>query len=186
MQTTIRPSTRDAIIEAAFDIFSRDPSASLSEIADRAGVGRATLHRHFASRSDLLRALTLIAIREIDNAAVAACNGVPTHSEALRQMLTALIPLGDRYWFLANEPEQDDPELADALKRQNQETRRLVEEAKKEGLFSRGVPTAWIAQAITYLLYAAWDSVKAGDATPAQATDLAWRTLTRGLGETDK
>jgi hypothetical protein len=44
--------SREMIIAAAEDLFLRDgASASLEEIAWRAGVGSATLHRHFATAS---------------------------------------------------------------------------------------------------------------------------------------
>ncbi|MEM7660643.1 MAG: helix-turn-helix domain-containing protein [Pseudomonadota bacterium] len=186
MTNSLRPTTKDAIIEAAFDVFSRDPSAPLSEISDRAGVGRATLHRHFAGRDELIRALALIAIDEMDTVAEAACENVSSHAQAFQQMLTALIPLGDRHGFLALEPINDDPDISAAFARQQRETQEMVEDAKTEGLFDKGVPTSWITQAFDHLLYAAWESVKSGETTHKQAADLAWRTLTTGLGRRQK
>ncbi|MEO0677815.1 MAG: helix-turn-helix domain-containing protein [Pseudomonadota bacterium] len=58
---TVRPKTRDAIIEAAFAVFSKHPNASLGDVAQHAGVGRATLHRHFPGRAELIRALSIVA-----------------------------------------------------------------------------------------------------------------------------
>lgn len=182
MPNPLRPSTRDAIVEAAFDVLSRDPSAALAQVAERAGVGRATLHRHFATREALIRALALTAIEEMDAAAEAACADALSYEDAFRRMLTVLIPLGDRHGFLSREPVDDDPEIAAEFQRQMDETREMVEGAKAEGLFDPAVPTAWITQAFDHLLYAAWESVRAGEATHAQAADLAWRTLTQGLG----
>ncbi|MEM8616850.1 MAG: helix-turn-helix domain-containing protein [Pseudomonadota bacterium] len=179
--TILRPPTRTAIIEAAFEIFSRDPSASLSEVSERAGVGRATLHRHFPSRDALVRALALIAIEEMDAAADAATAGAPNYTTAFQRMLSALIPLGSRHGFLALEPIEGDPEIADAFARQQRETSELIDACKAEGLFELTVPTDWISQVFDHLLYAAWESIKAGETTPKQASDLAWRTLTRGL-----
>ncbi|MEM6413364.1 MAG: helix-turn-helix domain-containing protein [Pseudomonadota bacterium] len=181
MSNSLRPTTKDAIIEAAFAILSRDPSAALSDIADQAGVGRATLHRHFASRDDLVRALALIAIEEMDDAAEAACENTISYAEAFQNMLTALIPLGDRHGFLAREPIDDDPDIATAFERQQSEMDTMVAEAKAEGLFDKSVPTSWITQAFDHLLYAAWESVKSGETPHQQAADLAWRTLTIGL-----
>lgn len=183
MTDSIRATTRDAIIRAAFDVLSRNRSAALSEVADRAGVGRATLHRHFASRNDLIRTLALVALEDMDEAAEAACEIAQSYAEALRISLTTLIPLGDRYGFLALEPIDGDPEIRTAFDRQMIETRDMVEEAKREGAFDQAVPTDWIAVAFDHLLYAAWESVKAGKTTHAQAADLAWRTLTDGLGK---
>lgn len=186
MKNSIRPSTRDAIIEAAFAVFSKDPSAALSEVATLAGVGRATLHRYFASREDLIRHLAKVANQEMDDAVNAACADVASYSEAARKSLHALIPLGDRYGFLELEPIDDDPEVKAAYARQKRETEEMVDAAKGEGLFDTAIPTSWIVQAYDHLLYAGWESVKAGETTPDQAADLAWRTLTTGLGTVKK
>jgi AcrR family transcriptional regulator len=45
------------ILEAAQRVLAEDPSASLERIAELAGLARATVHRHFASRQALLDAL---------------------------------------------------------------------------------------------------------------------------------
>lgn len=181
MSNSIRPSSRDAIIEAAFSVLSSDPSASLSVIAERSGVGRATLHRHFASREDLIRTLALIAIAEMDEAAEAALKDAPSYAEAFRRLFAVLIPLGDKHGFLALEPIDNDPDISSEYARQERETRELVDEAKADGLFDQSVPTDWIVRAFENLLYAAWESVKSGQATHTQATELAWRTLFSGL-----
>lgn len=183
MRNSIRPSTRDAIIDAAFAVLSKNPSAALADVAARAGVGRATLHRHFASRDALVRALAKIANKEMDEAVETACAGAASYSEVARLALQALIPLGDRYGFLALEPLDDDPDLRAAYEREQRETAEMIEAAKREGLFDRAVPTAWIVQAYDHLIYAGWESVKAGETTPDQAADLAWRTLVNGLGK---
>ena len=48
----------DALVAAADEIFTaHGPGASLDEIARRAGVGNATLYRHFPDRRDLLVAV---------------------------------------------------------------------------------------------------------------------------------
>lgn len=186
MIKSLRLSSRDAIIEAAFSVFSKNPSAALSEVAERAGVGRATLHRYFASRDDLMRALSKIAIKEMDDAVEKACADAKSYSEVARLALQALIPLGDRHGFLALEGETDDPELQAAYAKEQQETAEMVDAAKGEGLFDTAVPTSWIVQAYDHLMYAGWESVKAGETTQDQAASLAWRTLIYGLGRPAK
>ena len=182
MTKSLRLSSRDAIIEAAFSVFSKNPSAALADVAERAGVGRATLHRHFASRDDLMRALSKIAIKEMDDAVEKACADATSYSEVARLALQALIPLGDRHGFLALEGDSDDPELQAAYAKEQRETAEMVDAAKGEGLFDTSVPTAWIVQAFDHLMYAGWESVKAGETTQDQAASLAWRTLIHGLG----
>lgn len=179
----IRPTSRDAIIEAAFQTFSKNPGASLADVAARAGVGRATLHRQFKGRDDLMVALARTAVRELDDAVEAATANAPSHTDALRISLEAIIPLADRYWFLAREPVENDPDITNEYDRQMRDLAEAVDAARKEGGFASDVPTAWIVQAFDNLIYAAWEMVRTGEATPGQAASLAWRTLTSGLGD---
>ena len=178
----IRLQSRDAIIEAAFQVFSKDPTASLADIAERAGVGRATLHRHFSGRDDLMVALAHSAMRELDEVVDAAVADAPSYTEALKRSLAVVIPLADRQWFLSREPVEHDPEVMAGYRRQLQELAEAIDAAKAEGTFSAEVPTSWIVQAFDHLVYAAWESVRAGELTTNQAATLAWRTLTDGLG----
>lgn len=49
---------RDRILEVAKEVFTRDgAAASLDDIARRAGIGNATLYRHFPTRDDLIEAV---------------------------------------------------------------------------------------------------------------------------------
>ena len=164
MTKSLRLSSRDAIIEAAFSVFSKNPSAALSDVAERAGVGRATLHRQFASRDDLMRALAKIASQEKEEAVATACADATSYSEVARLALQALIPLGDRHGFLALEGFSSDPEMRAAFQKEQRETAEMVDAAND------------------HLMYAGWESVKAGETTQDQAAALAWRTLIYGLG----
>lgn len=61
---------RELIIGAAEELFLRDgANASLEEMARRAGVGSATLHRHFPTRKDLLEAVYADHVNELCEAA---------------------------------------------------------------------------------------------------------------------
>ena len=48
---------RASIMEAAHELFAQSPTASMNEIAKRAGVGAGTLYRHFPTREDLILAV---------------------------------------------------------------------------------------------------------------------------------
>ena len=174
-------SNRTLILNAAFDVFSQNPGASLAEVATQAGVGRATLHRYFAGRDDLMVALTLTAAQELDAAVEAAVAECTTYTEGLRVALGAILPLAARHMFLATEAASNDPRVREAYAAQERDLSNDIEAAKAEGTFAPHVPTAWIVQAYDNLIYAGWAMVAAGDATPKQAADLAWRTLTEGL-----
>lgn len=182
----IKLSSRDAIIEAAFQVFNRQPTATLADVAVHAGVGRATLHRHFTSRANLMVALAHVAMEELSQAVEASTAIATSHGHGLRLALEAVIPLAERQGFLAQEPVDQDPTIAEALARQKAETCQTIDAAKVEGVFAKAVPTAWIAEAYDALIYAAWATVRSGEATPRQAADLAWHTLTNGLNEAPK
>ena len=61
-------NTRNRIIEQAIACIALNNNAGLEEIADAAGVGRATLYRHFKSRADLLTELKLSAGAKLQDA----------------------------------------------------------------------------------------------------------------------
>ena len=182
MSVISKLSTPDAIAEAGFRVLSKNPGANVAEIAEEAGVTRATLHRYFPSRSNLVEALATRAISEMEEAVNEACKNVTTAGEGLRMSMSALIPLGDRHGFLAHEQFEHDEAIEAEFSRIQAETAEWIEAAKREGVFDSHVPTEWINRAYDYLLYSAWDSVRLEEATPSQAVQLAWRTLTTGLG----
>ena len=135
---------RDAIVAAAIDTLARNPGASLAEIAARAGVGRASLHRHFPSRSDLVAAVTRQCMREVDAAAEAAVGGAASAGETLARTLEAVIPLGDRYHFLASVV-SDDADLEARYEADLAWLARLVDGLKAEGVLAADVPRTWAA-----------------------------------------
>ncbi len=181
LMTIIRPSTEQAIIEAAFQLLNQNPRASLADIANHAGVGRATLHRHFSGRDDLIKVLMLQAIDETERAADTASQHASSYAEALQLIFKAIIPLGNRHWFLAQEHEPGDRTIKRKLEQQNKAMNKVINHAKTEGLFSSELPNDWIIQTYDHMIHAAWEMVRTGQATIDQATQLAWQTLINGL-----
>ena len=103
-ESATRTRTRQAILAAAVTVFARDPSAALGEVAAAAGVGRTTLHRYFAERSDLLSALVVHVLEQV---AAAMERAAPTHGPApaaLGRVCREYFELGDVLTVLFNEP----------------------------------------------------------------------------------
>jgi AcrR family transcriptional regulator len=140
------------------------------------------LHRHFKGREELMTALALRAMADLDAAFEAAAKDAPSWTEALRLGLGAMIPLASRTVFLDNEPLEHVPALRAETARQRAEMIEAIKEAQAEGGLALDVPAVWIAEAFDGLIYAAWTMVRDEEATPRQAADLAWRTLTAGVG----
>ena len=177
----LRPPMRQAILDAAIDTLARNPSASLSEISSRAGVGRASLHRHFPSRADLIAAASAQCMDEIDAATSAALADAQTARERLSRMLEAVVPLGDRYHFLVSEA-VDDESVRKRYAEELDWLGHLVDELKAEGVIAAAVPRSWAVANIDAQVWLAWSEVAAGNLAPAHAADLALRTLLEGLG----
>ncbi|GAB2859212.1 TetR/AcrR family transcriptional regulator [Actinoallomurus bryophytorum] len=62
----------ELILTAARAVFAADPSAPISAVAERAGVGISALYRRSASKEDLLRRLCADAVRRYNAEAAAA------------------------------------------------------------------------------------------------------------------
>lgn len=56
-----------AILDSARSVLAADPKATVAEIADHAGVHRATLHRHFPSREALVEQLALASMDALEH-----------------------------------------------------------------------------------------------------------------------
>lgn len=176
----IRPGTLEAILEAAIRLLNVNPGASMSEIAMRAGVGRATLHRHFRTRDDLLDTIGARCLEEM-NAAVRAVDsrGRPA-TERLRMMFLAVVPLGDRYNFLRFDTRQDE-DSAEAYAAQLEWVAALVGALKAEGSIDPKIPARWVIGQIDQLVWAAWNEVSDRHLAAGEASELAVRTLLHGL-----
>ncbi len=183
---TIRPTTHDAILEAGYRLLSSNSGASMADIAEAAGVGRATLHRHFATREDLMSALAKRALKELSQAIETATKDAPSYTEGLRLALEAVIPLADRQAFLTLEAADHDIDIARAYEQERKETAAAFDAAKFEGSFAKDIPAEWMVAMYDAVIDAAWTLVRAEDATPKQAAKFAWRMLTAGLsGDAD-
>ncbi len=176
-----RPTARAAIIDAAILVLAKNLSATTSEIALTAGVGRATLHRHFRSRDELIQAIQTQCIEETNVAVLATDLVSATALERLHNLFSAVIPLGDRYHFLHHEGSGSD-EVIQQYQRELKWTNLLVKQLQNEGAIAENVPVRWAVAQIDQLIWTAWNEVAAGRLAMADAPDLAVRTFTRGLG----
>lgn len=87
-------ANRAKVVAAARAAFTTDgPDVSLDEIARRAGVGAGTVHRHFATKADLVETVLAAAVEDL----VAAASSYAESEEpgaALRAFLVHLITEG--------------------------------------------------------------------------------------------
>lgn len=174
--------SEQAILEAAAQVLVKNPGASTHEIAQMANVGRATLHRYFPKRDDLLKALNLYAI----DATLELLNEINLDElnarDYLQQMLEAMIPLGAKYQFLMVSPQVFDQEpVKSAYEKVTYRTLAFIDKARSEGLIAADIPDAWALTAIDGLIYSAWAAVDQGYLAPRSAPGLVYRSLLSGL-----
>jgi AcrR family transcriptional regulator len=93
-------ANRARLIEAAHEVFrERGLDAEMREIAERAGVGIATLYRNFATREDLVAAM----VAEVEERMQAILAGALTEHDAiagLRHVLRSGFEMLDQYGYL--------------------------------------------------------------------------------------
>ena len=176
-------SSRDRILRVGAAVLARNPGASLDEIARAAELGRATLHRHFASRTDMLREIGLAALATIETAVAEARLEEDGPEAALRRLIEVLTPLGVHARFLLYAAElYDDPELRRADERVNSMILPVLGRLRQAGMIRIGVPDAWMFASLEALLYAAWDAVHFGTVARKDAPHLVLTSFLHGAG----
>ena len=102
---SIRPKAWEAIVDAAIQLLARNPGASMNEIAMVAGVGRATLYRHYSTRDELIAAIFEQSILETDQAVMSSINERMTAFEQLDAMLSVIpLAIGITFWQQSSLP----------------------------------------------------------------------------------
>jgi AcrR family transcriptional regulator len=105
-----RMRTSAAILDAAVHVLAKDPEASMNDIALAAGVGRATMYRHFPTRERLVQELGNIAYDELaGRIEQAAFDQVPV-PEALERLLRAMLTVVDHYIIFLGDRTIRDPD----------------------------------------------------------------------------
>lgn len=174
---------RPSLLDIAAQTLVARPGASLAEVAEAAGVSRTTLHKHYATREDLLRAVGHRAIDLWEQAVdeVAAMSEAP--DGGLGALTAALIPNGPQLAFLWRTPALDgDAELNHRSKGVEQRCLAVLQRAQEHGVLRAGVPDWWLLETFYAFIYIAAETVAAGYLAPFDAPDLALDTLLRGLG----
>lgn len=184
--------SRDQIIVAAIQHLNHDPAASMADIAEATGVSRATLHRHFTGREDLLLTLGRRALdrwgKAQDRAGIeqAARSAEPVViTTALKEMLSELIGEAEEYNFALTDLVMSAPELRERSDELEGREIALYQAAQRAGVLRADLPVRWINNTVYGLLLAVRESLNRGDVA---RRDLPWilhETFFRGAGEPD-
>jgi AcrR family transcriptional regulator len=135
---------REAILEAALDAFAGAGyhETSLDAVADRAGISKALIYEHFASKRELHRALLERYVHELLARVIDATAAAEPGEARLRSGLEAFLEFveerRDAWRFVFRNV--SDPEIADAVKRLREEVAVTL-----AGLMAADAPPEWTA-----------------------------------------
>jgi TetR/AcrR family transcriptional regulator, transcriptional repressor of aconitase len=149
--------TRDQLVKAAADVFGDKgfESATLQEIASRAGVTSATVYRHFESKADLLLCVVEQAIRAMPLAERLAGSDTLTSREFARLVSSYADPGLASLRRLAIEihgAASRDPEAGGLLRDLNERTHQSLSTKLAECMEAGGLPADLDADRVASLL----------------------------------
>src|SRR5688572_19417073 len=153
-----------AILDAALEALASDPDSSMSEIARRAGVVRATIYVHFPTRETLLDAVMEYAVGQVVEAMRGAepQRGEPV--EALERVPRATWrQLGQFHGLLAlNMARLSAEELHRRHRPMLDQLEPLIERGQKKGVFRRDFPVSWQLAVLRAIVHAASTEIRGG------------------------
>ncbi|WP_406344057.1 TetR/AcrR family transcriptional regulator [Streptomyces sp. NBC_00648] len=145
---------RERIIAAAREMFVEEGAmVPLDEIARRAGIGNATLYRHFKDRADLITSVVLAVMERVSTAAETATAEEPDAFAALRRFVfeAADERIGALCPMLSEGFDKDLPELNASRERLDEAVRDLMARARRSGQLRDDVDVGDLMVALTQL-----------------------------------
>ena len=140
-----------AILDGAAQIFAiHGEQASMNDVAEAAGVARATVYRYFPNREALLDELARAAVSDVDaRLGSARIDEVPPE-EGIARVVRALVDVGDSFVLLARERRRSDPEQFE--RRLTQPLRRLFERGQAGGDIRDDITSARLTESLFGLI----------------------------------
>ena len=172
--------TAQAILEAAEQVLSEDPAASVEQIAEKAGVARTTVHRRFATREALIEALAASAVGQIEQAVAAARPRTAPPLVALHQGTANLLGVKLAWRFAVTQIAPGSP-AARIQQRVIAEGDLILQRLQQAGLIRADVDLLWARRVHHGLI----DAAISPDETETDPDLLAARivdTLLHGIG----
>lgn len=149
---------RTQVLHSAAALLSRKATATMDEVARAAGIGRATLHRHFAGRDALVRALEELGIQELEAAHDRARIDEGPADEAVRRLVAETEPMAPLLSFLVTENQLfEGDQQNEGWARLDTRVSDLFKRGQEEGTFRIDLTPAWLTEALYGLVgSAAW------------------------------
>ena len=141
----------EAVIDAALEVLSRNPNASMQTIAERSGVGRTTVYRHFPTRVDLVHALFERVVEEARDVTSKMIEFDRPATVVLENLGPALISIGIRFGYLQGLRQLGDEVITESTFDPDDPVRLYVVAAMERGEIRSGLALQWILTTISAL-----------------------------------
>lgn len=176
-------ANRQAVIDSAIDILTRNEDASMQEIADHSGVGRTTVYRHFPSRENLLETLMgEVMTRSTAEIEKITATGMDPAS-TMRAVARRNVELGVRFRFLYDHQEVTKPVIQARTRDGDTAMSGYLESAQRRGEIIDGLTVAWITATLMSLSMAMVAEVLAGRIEREEAGEILGETLVAVIGD---
>ena len=171
---------RDHVLRSAAALLTRKSTATMDEVAKAAGISRATLHRHFAGRDALVRALEALGIGECEAALDAARLDEGLASDAVRRLVHAIEPAAALLAFLYSENQLFEGEQNAGWTRIDDRIAALFRRGQTAGEFRIDLTPAWLTEALYGLLASCAWAVSEGRVAAKDFTYMITELLLSG------
>lgn len=168
-----------AILDAALEALASDPDSSMSEIARRAGVVRATIYVHFPTRAALLDAVMEYAAGQVTDAMRGAEPQRGEPLEALERVLRATWQqLAQFHGLVAlNTARLSAEELHRRHVPMLDQLEPLIQRGQKQGIFRGDLPVSWLLAVTRSIVHAASHEIRGGRLPESEAEAVVISTI---------
>lgn len=172
---------RDHVLRSAAALLTRKSTATMDEVAKAAGISRATLHRHFAGRDALVRALEALGIEECEAALDAARLDEGPADDAVHRLVREIEPAAALLAFLYTENQLFEGDgQNEGWSRIDDRIAALFRRGQRGGEFRIDLTPTWLTEALYGLLASGAWAVSEGRVAPKDFTHMVVELLLGG------
>jgi TetR/AcrR family transcriptional regulator, mexCD-oprJ operon repressor len=176
----LTPRARGILDAVARTFADRGSAVSMTEIASRSGVGRATLYRYFPTREVLMRELQRVAVEDVGyDLRAANLPGLDVRA-ALEEAVRVVLSVGHHYAIVVREQVPVSRKVADELVRDP--IRGVLTRAQAEGLLREECSLAWLEDMFVGLINAGLEQIVRRGADPGATVGVVVAAYLDGAG----
>ncbi|MFC4507078.1 MULTISPECIES: TetR/AcrR family transcriptional regulator [Streptomyces] len=173
---------RDHVLRSAAALLTHKSTATMDEVAKAAGISRATLHRQFAGRDALVRALEALGIAECETALDTARLDEGPAADAVRRLVREIEPAAGLLAFLYTENQLfEGGEQHQGWTRIDERISALFRRGQLDGEFRIDLTPAWLSEALFGLLASGAWMIQCGRGAPKDFQHMIAELLLGGV-----